>query len=298
MNKSLENAKNCSLPMAHGIALITVNSMVCILGSFGNLLLCFAIATHPLLRRTSNYLLFSLAIADLLVTLVCEPVLLEIFYNRTFFHECKASLERPYRLIVNLSCSASVIHLASIRVDRFIAVAFPLHQKNFHEEMRTCDFAHSFLGTTDFNSSFDGFPSAVLSQKVHGHGIVFLELLRHHLFILYDRSISAQVQEEKKGPKSPCGFHKVYFAQRGPCCLHFSYCNRRVYSLLGSSKDYEVSHRYDAKQPFVHVAPDLGSVKLSHEFFDLLCKNPRLQRGIHKYLSKDLSLVEFGDAFF
>ena len=193
MNKSLENAKNCSLPMAHGIALITVNSMVCILGSFGNLLLCFAIATHPLLRRTSNYLLFSLAIADLLVTLVCEPVLLEIFYNRTFFHECKASLERPYRLIVNLSCSASVIHLASIRVDRFIAVAFPLHQKNFHEEMRTCDFAHSFLGTTDFNSCFDGCPSTVLSQKVHGDDIVFLELLRHHLFILYDRSISAQV---------------------------------------------------------------------------------------------------------
>ena len=162
--------------------------------------------------------------------------------------------------------------------------------------MRTCDFAHSFLGTTDFNSSFDGFPSAVLSQKVHGHGIVFLELLRHHLFILYDRSISAQVQEEKKGPKSPYGFHKVYFAQRGPCCLHFSYCNRRFYSLLGSSKDYEVSHKYDAKQPFVHVAPDLGSVKLSHEFSDLLCKNPRLQRCIRKYLSKDVSLVEFGDA--
>ena len=135
MNKSLENAKNCSLPMAHGIALITVNSIVCILGSFGNLLLCFAIATHPLLRRTSNYLLFSLAIADLFVTLVCEPVLLEIFYNRTFFHECKASLERPYRLIVNLSCSASAIHLASISVDRFIAVAFPLHHKIF---MKKC----------------------------------------------------------------------------------------------------------------------------------------------------------------
>ncbi|CAH3044749.1 unnamed protein product, partial [Porites evermanni] len=119
----------CSLPMAHGIALITVNAMVCILGSFGNLLLCFAIATHPLLRRTSNYLLLSLAIADLLVTLVCQPFLLEIFYNRTFFHECKASLEMPYRLIVNLSCSASVIHLASISLDRFIAVAFPLHYK-------------------------------------------------------------------------------------------------------------------------------------------------------------------------
>ena len=276
MRKSSENAKSCSLPMAHGIALITVNAMVCILGSFGNLILCFAVANHPLLRRTSNYLLFSLAIADLFVTLVCEPVLLEIFYNRTFFHECKASLERPYRLIVNLSCSASVIHSASIRVDRFIAVAFPLHQKHFHEEMRTCDFAHSFLGTTDFNSCFDGCPSPVLSQRVRGDDIVFPELLCHHLFILYDRSISAQVQEEKKGPKSPNAFRKVYFAQGGPCCLHLSYCNRRFYSLLGSSEDYEVCHRYEAKQPFLHVAPNLSCVKLCYEFSDLLCTNARL----------------------
>ena len=172
----------------------------------------------------------------------------------------------------------------------------PSSPQNFHEEMRTCDFAHSLLGTTDFDSCFDGFPSAVLPQKVHGDGIVFLELLRHHLFILYDHSISAQVQEEKKGTKSHSSFRKVYFAQGGPCCLHFSYCNRRFYSLLGSGKDYEVRHRYEAIQPFTHVAPDLGSVKLSHEFSDLLCKNACLQRGIRKHLSKNMSLVEFGDA--
>ena len=216
MNKSSENAKSCSLPMAHGIALITVYAMVCILGSFGKLLLCFAIANHPLLRRTSNYLLFSLAIADLFVTLVCEPVLLEIFYNRTFFSRMQG---KPGKAV------------------------------------------------SSYSQSF--------------------------FLILYDRSISAQVQEEKKGPKSPNAFRKVYFAQGGPCCLHLSYCNRRFYSLLGSGKDYEVCHRYEAKQPFTHVAPDLGSVKLSHEFSDLLCKNACLQRGILKYLSKDVSLVEF-----
>ena len=152
----------------------------------------------------------------------------------------------------------------------------PSSPQNFHEEMRTCDFAHSFLGTTDFNSCFDGCPSPVLSQRVRGDDIVFPELLCHHLFIIYDRSISAQVQEEKKGPKSPNAFRKVYFAQGGPCCLHLSYCNRRFYSLLGSSEDYEVCHRYEAKQPFTHVAPDFGSVKLSYEFSDLLCTNARL----------------------
>ena len=187
-----------------------------------------------------------------------------------------------------------------LSLDQFGSVyrrCVPSSLQNCHEEMRTCDFAHSFLGTAAFNSCFNGCPSAVLSQKVHGDGIVFLELLRHHFFILHDRSISAQVQEEKKGPKSHNAFSKVYFAQGGPYCLHFSYCNRRFYSLLGSSKDYEVCHRYKAKQPSTHVAPDLGSVKLSHEFSDLLCKNACLQTGIRKYLSKDVSFVEFRVCF-
>ena len=135
MNVSLEATNDCSLPLAHGIALIAVNAIVCVFGSLGNLLVCFAIATNPRLRRCSNYLLFSLAIADLIVTLVCEPFLLEMFYNRTFLFECKPSLERLYSMLANLSCSASVVHLACISIDRFIAVVFPLH----HEiVMKTC----------------------------------------------------------------------------------------------------------------------------------------------------------------
>ena len=102
---------------------------MCVFGSLGNLLVCFAIATNPRLRRSSNYLLFSLAIADLIVTLVCEPFLLEMFYNRTFVYGCKPNVERLYSILANLSCSASMVHLACIRVDRFIAVVFPLHHE-------------------------------------------------------------------------------------------------------------------------------------------------------------------------
>ena len=72
MNVSSANTNSCSLSMAHGIPLIVVNAIVCVLGSLGNLLVCLAIATNSRLRRTSNYLLFSLAVADLIVTLICE----------------------------------------------------------------------------------------------------------------------------------------------------------------------------------------------------------------------------------
>ena len=63
---------DCSLPFADGVSLIAVNATVGLFGTLGNLLVCVAVATNPCLRRSSNFLLVSLAIADLIVTTVCE----------------------------------------------------------------------------------------------------------------------------------------------------------------------------------------------------------------------------------
>ena len=106
----------CFLPMAHGIPLITVNAIVCVLGS------------NCRLHRACSYLLFSLAIADLIVTLVCTPLLLEIISHRIFFHshECTASLERVFGILSHVSCTTSVFHMVAISFDRFPAVEFPL----------------------------------------------------------------------------------------------------------------------------------------------------------------------------
>ena len=121
--------------MAHGIPLITVNAIVCVLGSLGNLLVCLAIATNSRLRRASNYLLLSLAIADLIITLISEPVYLEFISKLTFFHKCRTSTEKlVYEGLVRLSCQTSFLHVASISIDRFVAVAFPLRHKIFMEK--------------------------------------------------------------------------------------------------------------------------------------------------------------------
>ena len=133
MNESLEKANRCSLPMAHGIALITINGIVCVLGSLGNLLVCLAIATNSRLRRASYYLLFSLAIADLIVTLICEPLLLGVISSMAFFNECAASLHVAYFISFHLSCTTSVLHMVAISLDRFVAVVFPLQHRKFIE---------------------------------------------------------------------------------------------------------------------------------------------------------------------
>ena len=98
-------------------------------GTLGNLLVCLAVITYPRLRRPSNYLLFSLAIADLIVTMACEPLVVAIFIKRTFFNDCAPDLELPYVILSMLSCSTSVAHMAAISIDRFIAVVFPLQHR-------------------------------------------------------------------------------------------------------------------------------------------------------------------------
>ena len=106
----------------------------CVLGSLGNLLVCLAIATNSHLRRASSYLLFSLAIADLIVTLICEPLFMEFIIQRTFLYDCKASLSLAYFILTYLSCATSVLHMVAISLDRFVAVVFPLRHKNFMEK--------------------------------------------------------------------------------------------------------------------------------------------------------------------
>ena len=124
------STEDCSLPLAHGVVLITANAIVGVFGTLGNLLVCVAVVKHSHLRRSSNYLLFSLAIADLIVTMVCEPLVVAILGKITFFNDCAANLDLPYKILSRLSCSASVVHMAAISVDRFIAVVYPLRYRS------------------------------------------------------------------------------------------------------------------------------------------------------------------------
>ena len=155
---SILSADGCYLSVAHGIALIITNAFVCVFGTPGNLLVCVAIVTNPCLRRSSYYLLFSLAIADLIVTIICEPLDIAVLSKRTFFNDCAPSLERPYKILFIFSCAASVLHLTSISVDRLLAILFPLRQKEIMKKMRIEGYADSVMGIPDFSSYFSRRP--------------------------------------------------------------------------------------------------------------------------------------------
>lgn len=128
-NFSNLSSERCHLPQGHSIALISTNFLVGVFGTVGNLLVCIAVVINPRLRRSSNYLLVSLAVADLIVTVGSEPFFLAMLTKMTFSNDCAIKFEYFYKIISILSCTASVVHMAAISIDRFIAVVFPLRQE-------------------------------------------------------------------------------------------------------------------------------------------------------------------------
>lgn len=194
MNHSLENTTNlsfednCSLSLPQGIALIAANGLICVLGTIGNLMVCVAVLADHRLRRSSNYLLFSLAIA-----IICGPILLANLGRRTFLPDCASRhLETAYSILANFSCFASVLHLAAVSVDRFIAVCFSLLHRTLMNNcgiytMLFVSWTIPLLSPVLRVALPSSFPSAIVAYGSFalGYGIIILSYVIIVAFLLY-----------------------------------------------------------------------------------------------------------------
>ncbi|XP_014605787.1 PREDICTED: 5-hydroxytryptamine receptor 1-like isoform X2 [Polistes canadensis] len=105
--------------------LITLVLVSIIIGTvIGNILVCVAVFLVRKLRRPCNYLLVSLAVSDLCVALLVMPMALlyEISHNWTF-GEVICDLWVSFDV---LSCTASILNLCMISLDRYWAITKPL----------------------------------------------------------------------------------------------------------------------------------------------------------------------------
>lgn len=90
----------------------------------GNILVCIAVCLVRKLRRPCNYLLVSLAISDLCVAILVMPM--ASFYKIHgvwIFGEIMCNLWVSFDV---LSCTASILNLCMISVDRYYAITKPL----------------------------------------------------------------------------------------------------------------------------------------------------------------------------
>lgn len=138
--------------------LYIVFTITIILIVFGNLLVICTIVSFQQLHTPTNYLIVSMAVADLLLgSFVMPPSMVRSLETCWYFGDffCKFHSSTDFTL-----CNTSVMHLTFISIDRYYAVCQPLQ---YHSRMTTRVSIAMILASWGFSALF-------------GFGITFSEM--------------------------------------------------------------------------------------------------------------------------
>ena len=84
--------------------------------------------TNKSLQIIPNFWLASMAVADLMVTALGQPLLIA-FWGLHVNRECNEPVSETFRVVGNMSCSASVLHLCFISIDRCLVIVRSVQSK-------------------------------------------------------------------------------------------------------------------------------------------------------------------------
>ncbi|XP_066859593.1 D(3) dopamine receptor isoform X1 [Anser cygnoides] len=226
---------------------------------FGNVLVCLAVLRERALQTTTNYLVVSLAVADLLVATLVMPWVVYL--------EVSASEERPAELNRSTSacaqvtggvwtfsriccdifvtmdvmmCTASILNLCAISIDRYTAVVKPV-QYQYNTGQSSCRrvslmivivwmlaFAVSCPLLFGFNTTGD--PSVCsISNPIF---VIYSSLVSFYLpfmvtLLLYVRIYLVLRQRQRKRTLTRQGSHS---GSTRPCCTHEEHIERKSLS--------------------------------------------------------------------
>ncbi|XP_068611673.1 dopamine receptor D2 like [Brachionichthys hirsutus] len=121
-SSNCSTSSSASSPPYNFYAMLLVLLIFCVV--FGNVLVCVAVSRERALQTTTNYLIVSLAVSDLLLATLVMPwgVYLEVVgeWHFSLIH-CDVLLTLDVMM-----CTASILNLCAISIDRYTAVAMPL----------------------------------------------------------------------------------------------------------------------------------------------------------------------------
>ncbi|NXD07110.1 DRD3 protein, partial [Nothocercus nigrocapillus] len=130
-----DNATEPDLPHSH--AYYALCSCILILAIvFGNVLVCLAVLRERALQTTTNYLVVSLAVADLLLATLVMPwvVYLEVTGGVWTFSRICCDI---FVTMDVMMCTASILNLCAISIDRYTAVVRPV-QYQYNTGQSSC----------------------------------------------------------------------------------------------------------------------------------------------------------------
>ncbi|NP_001232921.1 5-HT2 receptor [Aplysia californica] len=99
-----------------------------VFGVAGNTLVILAISLEKRLQNVTNYFLLSLAVTDLLVSLIVMPFsIINVFTGRWLFGLLLCDFFVTSDVLM---CTSSILHLCTISLERYIGIRYPLWTKN------------------------------------------------------------------------------------------------------------------------------------------------------------------------
>ncbi|XP_037246588.1 D(3) dopamine receptor [Falco biarmicus] len=204
---------------------------------FGNVLVCLAVLRERTLQTTTNYLVVSLAVADLLVATLVMPwvVYLEVTGGVWTFSRICCDI---FVTMDVMMCTASILNLCAISIDRYTAVVKPV-QYQYSTGQSSCRrvslmivivwmlaFAVSCPLLFGFNTTGDpsvcsiSNPSFIIYSSLVSFYLPFLVTL-----LLYVRIYLVLRQRQKKRTLTWQGSHS---ASTKPCYAHKEHPERKA----------------------------------------------------------------------
>lgn len=135
LNRSVNCSENLAIedgPQGYNWPILFLTPLI-FFGVGGNILVCMAISLEKRLQSVTNYFLLSLAITDLLVCIIVMPfTVINDFAGYWLFGPIICNL---YVTADVLMCTASILHLCTISLDRYMAIRSPLTTRNISKSV-------------------------------------------------------------------------------------------------------------------------------------------------------------------
>ncbi|XP_073087747.1 D(3) dopamine receptor isoform X2 [Manis javanica] len=123
-----ENSTGASRARPHAYYALSYCALILAI-VFGNGLVCVAVLRERSLQTTTNYLVVSLAVADLLVATLVMPWVVYLEVTGGVWNFSRVCCDVFVTLDV-MMCTASILNLCAISIDRYTAVAMPVHYQH------------------------------------------------------------------------------------------------------------------------------------------------------------------------
>ena len=129
------SSRNCSpeyslaVYQTGGAFLVGMNILTSLFAVTGNLLVFMTVFNTPRMTSSFQYFVANLAIADLTIALICQPLLVVLILGR-ISSKCFTSVFFVFRVVGNVSFYVSLLTLTVIALDRCLFVVAKFNYKN------------------------------------------------------------------------------------------------------------------------------------------------------------------------